>query len=163
MRNKRPAIFFALSLILGVSVAAQQPVAAPTHKFEEVMIPMRDGVRLQTVIPTPADQKGPLPILFHRRRYGVTDRAFEQMQMPPEIQELAQDGYIFVVQNLRGRSKSEGVLQLSFWVDLNDPKATDETTGAYDSIEWLVKNVSPGNSSQLIHAPESRMDGVNIL
>ena len=73
---------------------------------------MRDGVRLQTVILTPADQKGPLPILFHRRPYGVTGLAFEQMQMPPEIQELAQDGYIVAVQNLRGRSRCEGVLQL---------------------------------------------------
>jgi len=109
------------------------------------MIPMRDGVRLQTVILTPVDQKGPLPILFHRTPYGVTDRAFEQMQMPPEIKELAQDGYIFVDQNLRGRFKSEGVFQLSFRVDLDDPKATNEATDAYDSIEWLVKHVPSNN------------------
>ena len=55
--------------------------------------------------------------------------------------ELAQDGYIFVIQNLRGRFKSEGVFKLSSYVDLSDPKATNETTDAYDSIGWLVKNV----------------------
>ena len=146
MRNKRPASFLALFLLLVASIAAQQPAAAPTYKFEEVMIPMRDGARLQTVILTPVDPKGALPILFHRTPYGVPKRPFEQI--PPEIKELAQDGYIFVVQNLRGRFKSEGQFQLSFRVDLNDPKATNEATDAYDSIEWLVKNV-PNNNARV--------------
>src|SRR5208337_411469 len=43
------------------------------------------------------------------------------------------------------RFKSEGVFQLSSWVDLNDSKATNETTDAYDTIEWLVKNVPDNN------------------
>ena len=68
--------------------------------------------------------------------------------MPASLKELAQDGYIFVFQNLRGRFKSEGVFNLSSWVDLNDPKATNETTDAYDSIEWLVKNV-PNNNGKV--------------
>ena len=146
MRNKRPASFLALFLLLVASIAAQQPAAAPTYKFEEVMIPMRDGARLQTVILTPVDPKGALPILFHRTPYGVPKGPFEQI--PPEIKELAQDGYIFVVQNLRGRFKSEGQFQLSFRVDLNDPKATNEATDAYDSIEWLVKN-APNNNARV--------------
>jgi len=53
--------------------------------------------------------------------------------------------YIFVFQNLRGRFKSEGVFKLSSAVDLKDPKATNETTDAYDSIDWLVKNVPDNN------------------
>ena len=63
------------------------------------------------------------------------------------MKELAQDGYIFVIQNLRGRFKSEGVFNLSSWVDLSDPKATNETTDAYDSIDWLVKNVPNNNGN----------------
>ena len=110
------------------------------------MIPVRDGVHLQTVIMTPVDQQGPLPILFRRTPYGVPDKPPEHM--PSAIKELAQDGYIFVVQNLRGRFKSEGVFNLSSYVDLNDPKATNETTDAYDSIEWLVKNV-PNNNGKV--------------
>jgi len=109
------------------------------------MIPVRDGVRLQTAILTPVDQPGPLPILFRRTPYGVPDEA--PKQMPSSMKELAQDGYIFVIQNLRGRFKSEGVFNLSSWVDLNDPKATNETTDAYDSIEWLVKNVPNNNGN----------------
>ena len=124
----------------------QQPTAKPIFKLQEVMIPVRDGVHLQTAILTPIDQKGPLPILFRRTPYGVPDRAPEQM--PSSLKEFAQDGYIFVIQNLRGRFKSEGVFNLSSWVDLKDPKATNETTDAYDSIEWLVKNV-PNNNGKV--------------
>ena len=71
------------------------------------MIPVRDGVHLETVIQTPVDQHEPLPILLRRTPYGVPDKPPEQM--PPARKELAQDGYIFVIQNLRGRFKSEGV------------------------------------------------------
>jgi putative CocE/NonD family hydrolase len=124
----------------------QQPVAKSIFKLEEVMIPVRDGVRLQTVILTPVDQQGPLPILFRRTPYGVPEKAPEQI--PHVLKELSQDGYIFVIQNLRGRFKSEGTFNLSSWVDLNDPKATNETTDAYDSIEWLVKNV-PNNNGKV--------------
>jgi uncharacterized protein len=111
--------------------------------LQEVMIPVRDGVRLQTVIITPVDQQGPLPILFRRTPYGVPAKAPEEM--PSSWKELSKDGYIFVIQNLRGRFKSQGVFNLSSWVDLHDPKATNETTDAYDSIDWLVKNVPHNN------------------
>jgi putative CocE/NonD family hydrolase len=121
----------------------QEPASKPLFKFQEVMIPVRDGVRLQTVILTPAGQKEPLPILFRRTPYGVPSKAPEEM--PTNWKELAQDGYIFVIQNLRGRFQSEGVFELSSQVDLNNPKATNETTDAYDSIEWLVKNVANNN------------------
>ena len=121
------------------------PPTKPIFKLEEVMIPVRDGVRLQTVILSPVDQTGPLPILFRRTPYGVPEKPPEQM--PPAIKELAQDGYIFVIQNLRGRFKSEGTFNLSSWVDLGDPKATNETTDAYDSIDWLVKNVANNNGN----------------
>jgi uncharacterized protein len=131
---------------LVISAFAQQSAPAPPFKLQEVMIPVRDGVRLQTAILTPVDQHGPLPILFRRTPYGVPDKAYAQM--PHNLTELAKDGYIFVIQNLRGRFKSEGVFNLSSWVDLNDPKATNETTDAYDSIEWLVKNV-PNNNGKV--------------
>jgi putative CocE/NonD family hydrolase len=140
---------FALPLVFVLGLSAQQnthPLAKPLFKLQEVMIPVRDGVHLQTAILTPVDQSGPLPILFRRTPYGVPEKPPEQM--PPYMKELAQDGYIFVIQNLRGRFKSEGVFNLSSWVDLSDPKATNETTDAYDSIEWLIKNV-PNNNGKV--------------
>ncbi len=138
-----------LLVVIAVAAVAQQPSAEPAKSpftFQEVMVPMRDGVRLQTVILTPVDQKGPLPILLTRTPYGVRDKAPDKI--PANIVELAQDGYIFVSQNLRGRFKSEGVFNLSSYVDLNDPKATNETTDAYDTIEWLVKNI-PNNNGKV--------------
>src|SRR6478672_10955726 len=130
-----------LTLIASYSQAQETP--APLFKFQEVMVPVRDGVHLQTVILAPVDQKGPLPILFRRTPYGVPASA--PTRIPPPWKELAADGYIFVFQNLRGRFKSEGVFKLSSAVDLKDPRATNETTDAYDSIDWLVKNVPDNN------------------
>jgi hypothetical protein len=134
-------------LFAGVSCAVGQETQAPPaqaiFQYQEVMVPVRDGVHLQTVILTPTNATKPLPILFRRTPYGVPERA--PQQMPSSMKELAQDGYIFVVQNLRGRFKSEGDFKLSSQVDLKDPKATNETTDAYDSIEWLVKNVADNN------------------
>jgi hypothetical protein len=155
-------LHFILPLSLAISAVGQQPAqsapaapaAAPAQQpapkaiftFQEVMIPMRDGIRLQTVILTPVDQPGPLPILFQRTPYGVPDKPFAEI--PPAGKEFAHDGYIVVFQNLRGRFKSEGVFNLSSRVDLNDPRATNETTDAYDSIDWLVKNV-PNNNGKV--------------
>ena len=140
---RKCAILAVLLICVSVSAVAQQPAAAPIFKFQEVMIPMRDGVRLQTVILTPAHAAGPLPILVERTPYGVPEKA--PTEVWPEAKELMEDGYIFVFQNLRGRFKSEGVFNLTSQVDLSDPKATNETTDAYDTIEWLVKNVANNN------------------
>jgi putative CocE/NonD family hydrolase len=133
-------------LLLANAVHAQQPAAKPALTFEEVMIPMRDGVRLQTVIIASSDQKAPLPILFRRTPYGVPAKA--PQQLPPNYKELEQDGYIYVIQNLRGRFKSEGVFKLTSQVNLSDKASKNETTDAYDSIDGLVKHV-PNNNGKV--------------
>lgn len=160
MRRLTAAVGFACVLAgAGVAVAAQAPTApapaaaeaakpapAPVFTYQEVMVPVRDGVRLQTVILTPVGFKGPLPIIFQRTPYGVPAGA------PPSVSaadaDLYKDGYIRVFQNLRGRFKSEGVFQISTKVDLKDPKAINEATDAYDSIDWLVKHV-PNNNGRV--------------
>ena len=146
----RTAALVFSSLVIYVSSTAGQATppatASPVFQLQEVMIPVRDGVHLQTVILTPPNATKPLPILFRRTPYGVPEKS--PTEMPPSLKELSQDGYIFVVQNLRGRFKSEGYFALSSQVNLKDPKATNETTDAYDSIEWLVKNV-PNNNGKV--------------
>jgi putative CocE/NonD family hydrolase len=87
-----------------------------------------------------------LPILFRRTPYGVPDAA--PATLPPSLKELMEDGYIFVIQNLRGRFKSEGTFKLTSQVDLSDSTSTNETTDAYDSIDWLVKHV-PNNNGKV--------------
>ncbi len=140
----RHAVSLVGMLCIAAAAPAQQGPSQPVFTLEAVMIPMRDGVRLQTVILKPVDQTGPLPILFRRTPYGVPDQP--PAQLPPSLKELAQDGYIFVIQNLRGRFKSEGVFKLTSQVDLTDSTATNETTDAYDSIDWLVRHV-PNNGN----------------
>lgn len=139
-------VLLSLSVAFGPALDAQQSAATAIFTFQEVMIPVRDGVHLQTVIVAPVNQSGPLPILLSRTPYGIPGKA--PTDMPANWVELSKDGYIFVLQNLRGRFKSEGVFDLTSWVDLKDSKATNETTDAYDTIEWLLKNV-PNNSGKV--------------
>src|SRR5256885_8797367 len=85
-----------LAGLLAIPSQSQEPSRQPIFKLQEVMIPMRDGVKLQTVILTPSDQHEPLPILFRRTPYGVPENP--PQQIPASWKELAQDGYIFVIQ-----------------------------------------------------------------
>jgi len=119
------------------------------HEYvrSEAMIPMRDGVKLHAVILQPADIKTPLPILMQRTPYGVdgTTRASFFAQRP----ELARDGYIYVAENIRGRYKSQGKFTMMRpLADHRDPGATDESTDAYDTVAWLIRNV-PGNNGRV--------------
>jgi hypothetical protein len=92
------------------------------------MIPVRDGVHLQTVIMAPLYARGPLPILLRRTPYGVPEKPYTEI--PGSLTALAADGYILVVQNIRGRFKSEGVFSLSEDVKLVPGKGTIETRDA---------------------------------
>ena len=121
-------------------------VPAASFTFEKVMVPMRDGVLLETVILRPIGTRGPLPILFQRTPYGVPQAA--PARVPGSLAALANDGYIFVYQSMRGRFGSGGVFTLSTAVHPGDAKAVDEATDAYDAIDWLVKNVA-GNTGKV--------------
>ena len=117
------------------------------YRRSEVMIPMRDGVKLHAVILEPADISTPLPILMQRTPYGVdeTTRASFFAQRP----ELARDGYIYVAEDIRGRFKSQGrFVMMRPLADHSDPKAIDESTDTYDTVAWLLKNV-PGNNGRV--------------
>jgi putative CocE/NonD family hydrolase len=123
-----------------------EPVHHVFHDYQrtEVMIPMRDGIKLHTVILKPADIVGPLPILMQRTPYGVdwsTCASFFAVRP-----ELARDGYIYVVEDIRGRYRSEGQFVMSRPIaDHHDPKAIDESTDTYDTVDWLIKNVQGNN------------------
>ena len=122
--------------------ATAAPVPSP-FDYQEVMVPMRDGVRLQTVILTRRGATEDLPILLTRTPYGVPPKAPEVVT--PNLKELAADGYIFVVQNLRGRFKSEGEFTLAKDSHADPGQGTIETRDAWDTIDWLVKNVPHNN------------------
>ena len=122
------------------------PVRRVFHDYQssEVMIPMRDGAKLHTIILKPSDISAPLPFLIQRTPYGVDGTS--GMSFFGGRPELARDGYIYVAQDIRGRFKSEGDFVMSRpEEDHKNPKAFDESTDAYDTVEWLLKHVTGNN------------------
>jgi putative CocE/NonD family hydrolase len=127
------------------------PKLARDYEKREVMIPMRDGVKLYTVIVVPNGAKG-APILLTRTPYNAarrTTRAESPRMLAtlPEGDEVfVMDGYIRVFQDVRGKYGSEGdyVMTRPLRGPLNSSD-TDHSTDAYDTIDWLVKNVPESN------------------
>ncbi|GHC94363.1 CocE/NonD family hydrolase [Novosphingobium pokkalii] len=117
----------------------------------EVMVPMRDGTKLYTVIVMKKGTKGG-PILLSRTpydAYGSTHRVASQRIvdiLEAMDAEFAEDGYIRVYQDIRGMHRSEGtyIMNRPIAGPLNDT-GIDESTDAYDTIDWLVKNVPESN------------------
>lgn len=156
MRNPFPktrTVFIGLALVVALAVfvrwgpSGQAPSAAPEFTATRAMIPMRDGVKLFTAIFTPKKAQPPLPFLLMRTPYGAPSSPLPLAYEP--YKELVEEGYIFVFQDIRGRYQSEGrfVMQRPPR-DKDDPRAIDESTDAYDTVEWLLKNV-PGNNGRV--------------
>ena len=112
LRARLSLVFTVLSLL--AALAAQH---APKRDFRgvfrklDVMIPMRDGIRLHTEIYLPRAGAGPLPILMERTPYGVEDDRYGDAKELQLVPALIKDGYIFVFQDIRGRYKSEGTVR----------------------------------------------------
>ncbi|MDO9368143.1 MAG: CocE/NonD family hydrolase [Sphingopyxis sp.] len=156
MRSVQSAVA-AFALLIGVLVgapimvqpAASQPVAAPAglsgYEAQDVMIPVRDGISLHAQVWRPKGHVGKLPILMTRSPYGFTKERIEGgLGKAGSYAELAEDKYIFVFQDIRGRFGSGGE-----FVNLRPLKTEadgiDEATDTYDSIDWLVKNLPDNN------------------
>jgi putative CocE/NonD family hydrolase len=129
----------------GFLVLSSLATAQDNFTHREEMIPMRDGVRLHTRIFAPVNQSRPLPFMFIRTPYGIAGASSRVIETGYGF--LAKDGYIFVWQDIRGKFKSEGEFEMQRAPRRNrqDPKAIDESTDAYDTIEWLLKNVPDNN------------------
>ena len=133
------------ALTAGQPAARQDTAAQAAVPFDvrEVMIAARDGVRLHTKIYIPKGALDPLPFILLRTPYGVEDAGGDFAR---PLKELADEGYIFVFQDIRGRYQSEGTFVMQRPARApGDAKAIDEGTDTYDTIEWLLKNVQPNN------------------
>ena len=123
---------------------------ADTVKYEkiEVMLPMRDGIKLFTRIYKPVNIKEKLPVLMMRSPYSGWNIGTLSPEKDPYVQDLAIEGYFFVYQNIRGKHKSEGqYVGTRPTIINNDGSQVDESTDAYDTIEWLLKNL-PGTNGK---------------
>jgi putative CocE/NonD family hydrolase len=128
------------------SAAAQCQPSAPSDKYDrkEVMITMRDGVQLHTLVFTPKNQAEALPFLLLRTPYGVNGNPSPEKSV--YVKDMAEEGYIFVYQDIRGRNLSGGKFEMQrFTRNKKDPKAIDESTDTYDTIDWLLQNIKNNN------------------
>ncbi len=167
--NLLATLLFALLLI--EPAQAQVPTSSPTlpserpDKFDptnngfdyvrrDVMIPMRDGVKLHTVILVPKGSKN-APILLTRTPYDATSLTShsQSSHLGPILtgydnatDVIVEGGYIRVVQDIRGKYGSEGdyVMNRPLHGPLN-PSSVDHATDTYDTIDWLVKNIPESN------------------
>jgi uncharacterized protein len=134
-----------------IPAAFKPPAAEWDYEQREVMIPMRDGVKLHTVIVVPRGSRA-APIILTRTPYNASKRAERGASphmaaiLPVGDDVLSLQGYIRVFQDVRGKYGSEGeyVMTRPLRGPLND-SAVDHSTDAYDTIDWLVKNVPESN------------------
>jgi uncharacterized protein len=135
-------IFFFASFF---SPSFSQLDSLTTYKRITAMIPMRDGVKLFTVIASPVAASPPLPILLSRTPYGtpfVTD----------SIARNIRSGFIYVWQDVRGKYKSEGKMEIHQpLIHATQKGAVDESTDTWDTVDWLVKNVANNNGKAGIY------------
>jgi uncharacterized protein len=136
----------------GSALRAQQPAAPAaydpaTYEQSSADIPMRDGVKLHVEIFRPKGATAPLPFIFSRTPYGVGGSGG---RVTGSYKPLAEDGYIFVFEDIRGRYRSEGTFVMQ-----RPPRAAgaaantiDESTDTNDSIDWMLAHI-PGNNGRV--------------
>jgi uncharacterized protein len=132
-----------------------QPVTSSfDYERRDVMIPMRDGVKLHTVIVIPKGAKS-APILLTRTPYNASSQVSHAASShlgsilngyDNALEVILEGGYIRVVQDIRGKYASEGdyVMTRPLHGPLN-PTEVDHATDTYDTIDWLVKNIPESN------------------
>ncbi|MEJ7624332.1 MAG: CocE/NonD family hydrolase [Pyrinomonadaceae bacterium] len=148
------AFGFSISFAQGPT-AAQNELAKyirENYQKQDVMITMRDGVRLFTSIYTPERKvSGGHPILLNRTPYTVAPYSkdkdgkdqFKASLGPDPL--FAREGFIFVYQDVRGRWMSEGKFE-DVRPDVDNRNGQiDESTDTYDTIDWLIKNIANNN------------------
>jgi putative CocE/NonD family hydrolase len=160
MRNQRIALLLFLLLTVAWPLAAQnrdedakkraEYIQASYTKYE-LKIPVRDGVKLFTVVYVPKDDSRSYGILLKRTPYGV--RPYGVDHYPSRLgpsEKLARAGFIFVYQDVRGRFLSEGkwLWATPHQPDKSGPSDVDESSDTYDTIDYLVAKV-PNNNGKV--------------
>ena len=147
----RPLPKLMAALVLGImpaSAAAQPRYDVREHyQKHEYQIPMRDGVKLFTAVYAPRDTSKTYPLLMSRTPYSAAPYgpdAYSGFLGPGR--RWAEEGYIFVTQDVRGRYHSEGhFVHMTPQKANKGPKDVDESTDTWDTVDWLIKNVPHNN------------------
>lgn len=148
--KRHPALVLVALAALGIRTpaAAQDSSSIATRYTKtEYRVPMRDGKQLFTVVYAPRDTTRRYSIMLTRTPYSVGPygpTAYPRAIGPSP--RFADEGFIIVYQDVRGRFMSEGeFVHMTPWIGSAGAAATDESTDTYDTIEWLLKNVGHNN------------------
>jgi uncharacterized protein len=143
-------LFLFIATQLSASSIDNDSIYLVTHyKKSEYQIPMRDGIKLYTIVYSPKDTSIKYPILINRTPYNVAPYgpdmkfSFRRGLFPAFLRE----GFIFVFQDVRGRFMSEGKYQHMRPI-IEEKKFSsdiDESSDAFDSMDWLIKNLNNHN------------------
>ncbi len=154
----KPTIFILLLVLIRTPLAHAQSRAENEklpadfirqhYTKQDFRIPMRDGVKLFTSVYSPTNHTRPYPILLERTPYSVGP--YGSNSYPRRLgqgESFEREGFIFVYQDVRGRHLSEGefIDEEPHKTHLAGPTDTDPSTDTYDTIDWLVKNVTNNN------------------
>jgi putative CocE/NonD family hydrolase len=130
-------------LVLAALIAATAAEGQDTlsgYQRRTAMVPMRDGIKLFTVIWSPIGQQGQLPIMLERTPYDAEGSCRGTLEYDSVV---VREKYLFVCQDLRGKYGSEGTFSMVRPTrNPSDTQAIDETTDAWDAMDWMVKNVA---------------------
>lgn len=118
---------------------------------KELMVPMRDGVKLFTAIYIPKDNSEPHPILLNRTPYSCSPYGENEFRAfwDNHWKQYMRRNYIIVIQDVRGRWMSEGeFVDVRPYIENKKNNETDEATDTYDAVDWLIKNI-PNNNGKV--------------
>ncbi|GGH81674.1 hypothetical protein HNQ91_005611 [Filimonas zeae] len=138
--------YFTLCVL--VSIVTTAGAQSSEYTKQERMITMRDGVKLYTAIYTPKDDTTAYPILIQRTPYSCNP--YGETKIPRRFGPnglFSKEKYIYVYQDVRGRYMSEGKFrEMTPFIPQKKSKAdVDESSDTYDTIEWLLHNISHNN------------------
>src|ERR1035437_2127787 len=144
-------LFFVILFITHFTVIYAQGDTVISLTKKTYMIPMRDGVKLFTLVLSPTNYNKPVPFLIERTPYGADFPLAEDSTMNVSLlsayySSMLKGGYILVIQDIRGKFKSEGSFEMNRPLyHITDKTKTDESTDANDAVDWLIKNIKNNN------------------
>ncbi|MBC7416668.1 MAG: CocE/NonD family hydrolase, partial [Pedobacter sp.] len=144
---------FAVLTLFSAQLFAQETDSAYVKEHYvkmEKQIPMRDGIKLFTSIYIPKDKSIKYPFLINRTPYTVSPYGENYKKSLGNFPAEMREGFIFVYQDVRGKWMSEGNFE-DIRPQTTNKKGTDESTDTYDTIDWLVKNITNNNGKAGIY------------
>ena len=141
----KKTILLLLGILMLSSLAYSQTIdekwVKDNYIKREVMIPMRDGVKLYTAVYQPADSSRHHPILMYRTPYGCNPYGKDfNGDLWYSLSSFAQKGYIIVYQDVRGRRMSEGTFVDVRPIHSELSSTADDVSDMYDTVDWLLKH-----------------------